>query len=199
MTHNIPEKFDKSDPLNIKIVGIEADKKQSIEVPYKNRTLSSKTLTKLSLFLKLQEKIEKFLYGHDNILLQKNLFTCLRILKLELDALSKKNVSQEYQFSEELSKNWHAILDFINQHNNHLDQELYIHQLKKFIESVHSYPKNSDHTLGYYLTKFIGKDWLPFPFMEILEALHEDAMLNKDKSILAIWIKEIEEIIYTPA
>jgi hypothetical protein len=199
MTHNIPEKFDKSDPLNIKIVGIEADKKQSIEVPYKNRTLSSKTLTKLSLFLKLQEKIEQFLYGYDNIILQKNLFFCLKTLKLEFDTLSKKNVSKETQFSEELSKNWQAILDFVNHHKDHLHQEFYMHQLKIFIETVHGYPENSDHTLGYYLTKLIGKDWLPFPFMEILETLHEDAILNKDKSRLAIWIKQIEEIIYTSA
>ncbi len=198
MTNNIPEKFDKSDPLNIKIVGIQSDKKQSIDVPYKNGTLSSNALTRLTLFLKLQEKIEKFLYGHDNIHLQKNLFSCLKLLKSELDILSKKNVSQDYQFSEELSKNWHTILDFVRQYKDHLHEESYMCQLEKFIEVVHRYPDNSEHALGYYLTKFIGEDWLPFPFMEILEVLHEDAILKQDKSTLATWIKQIEEILYTP-
>lgn len=198
MTNNIPEKFDKSDPLNIKIVSILADKYPPLEIPFKNRILSSKTVTKLAVFLKLQEKIEKFFQMKDVIVLQNELFSYLKTLKKEFDLLSKTNVSQDITFCEELSKNWHLILDFIIAYKDLFKSESLFSELKKLIEEIHKYPENSDHPLGYYLTKFVGGKWLPFPFMEILEKLHEEYLLKGDKSTLAKWTRNIEDIVYTP-
>jgi hypothetical protein len=194
--NNIPENFDKSDPSHIKIVGIQADKKFPLEIPFKGRILSSKTVTKLAIFLKIQEKIENFFTKKELFALESELFSYLKILKKELELLSQTNVSQEISFCEKLSKNWRLIIDFASEHNDELGGRSYLNQLKALIEKVHKYPENRDHTLGYYLTKFIDGDWLPFPFMEILEHLHEESLLSKEKSTLSNWIKKIEDILY---
>ena len=67
--------------------------------------------------------------------------------------------------------------------------------MENFIESVQKYPENDEHSLGYYLTEYAGSDWLPFPFMEILQNLHFSHQTDPHNSYLSQWVKTLKEII----
>ncbi len=194
MSSNIPGNFDKSDPQNLKVIRIEPDTQHHIPIPYKGREINSKTLTKMVFFSTLQEKIQKILKSPDRALQIKDLFTALNQFKALLETLMKKDLSHDYQFAESLSKNWHIILDHAVDTTYTKSTPHYLTELKKIITSIHSYPENDEHTLGYYLTEFAGETWLPFPFIHILYTLHEDALLNPSKSILTTWINQISII-----
>lgn len=175
------------DPNNLKISPLEADKKQFIEVPYKDKELSSQTLSKLSLFLSLQEKVQSF-FEPSTI---SDLNSSLKGLKTLFEELMQNDLSQSYQFAEALSKHWHGLIDYVADHSRVQD----LTELKKFIRSIHNFPQHVDHSLGFYLTQLLGEDWLPFPFMEILHILHEEALLSPFKSHLLLWIKDIDNIL----
>ncbi len=187
MSSNIPKNFDRSDPQNLKVARIEPDIKYYIDIPFKGRAINSSTLTKLILFLSLNEKVEKFLNPSKKLLQIKDLFTLLIQLKIIFKTLMIKDTSQDYQFAEALSKNWHLIIE---------NRQLQNDPLNKLIESIQTYPKNVDHPFGYYLNKITGEAWLPFPFIEILYSLHESAILNPQNSTLTTWIKQIDDILY---
>ena len=188
MSANIPDNFDRSDPRNLKVVRIESDMKHYIYIPYKGRQINSSALAHLLLLLLLQKKTDEILNPSDKLQQLKELFNDLNDLKILLKSLATKDTSQDYQFADALSKNWHNILE-----NTHIHPPL----LNKLIHTLQNYPLNTDHTLGYYLTKFTGETWLPFPFMEILYTLHENALLNRANSTLTSWIKQIDDILYT--
>ncbi len=197
MSSNIPDSFDKADPHNLKVIRIEPDMKHFILIPYKGREINSNMLTRFTLFLYLQEKIQKILNPSDKLIQIKDLFTTLNQLKQLLQTLMKNDSSQDNLFAEALSKNWHLIIDHAVDASYIKPSPHYLTELKKFINTIHSYPENDDHTLGYYLTEYAGESWLPFPFIHILYALHENALLTPSKSTLSTWIKEIDNIIYS--
>jgi len=188
---NIFGSFDPSSPEHTKVIPIEPDKKKDfIEIPYKKKQISSKDLTNLTFFTFLQEHIQKFITGQGS-LLTKDLFGALQHVKILLETLSRENVSQHYLFADDFSKHWHLIIRFVEEESRQRLSSPYLEPLRKWIQSVDTYPKQSDHSLGYYLTRFAGEKWLPFPFMDILYALHEEAILNGSKSTLALWIQTI--------
>lgn len=121
---------------------------------------------------------------------------CLSEFKASLIALSKENRSQDQAFVLTLSSEWHALLEnfhlleFLEKKKNPL-----IARVKAFIETLQSFPPQQEHSLGYYMSAFAGKDWLPFPFMELLQKLHDDHLKNKEKSQLSLWILSIDKLL----
>lgn len=104
-----------------------------------------------------------------------------------LQMLSYVDTSHELLFTVQLSELWHRL----NQHFHHpkiefKDWEVLV---KIFIEQVNRYPAGSDHTFGYYLTKYAGKTWIPFPYMGLLRGLHE----KPDQ--LKKWIFDLTKIV----
>ena len=57
-------------------------------------------------------------------------------------------------------------------------------QIKTLIATFHSYPPKQPWSLGFYMTEYAGKDWLPFPRMELLHQLHDDFIAHPKESQL---------------
>lgn len=189
--------FDRANPDNLKIMPLEADKKQHIDIPFKDKVITSKELTRLVLFLLCYEKVQKFLDpSHQNRLLTKNLFNTLSHLKNLFETLSKEDLSQNYHFAEDLSKHWHLVLHYIEEERRHKRSPPYLDNLTRFVQTLNSYPERTDHSLGYYLTQFTGEKWLPFPFMDLLHNLHKEALLNQTKNILSTWTQDLSTLLH---
>ncbi|HNA61985.1 MAG TPA: hypothetical protein PKW79_02795 [Rhabdochlamydiaceae bacterium] len=116
--------------------------------------------------------------------------------KKSLVILSKEDRSRDQAFVINLSGEWHALLENFNLFE-FLERKKspHIAKVKNLIEAIQSFPPQQEHSLGYYMTAFAGKDWLPFPFMELLQKLHEDHLKNKEKSQLFLWIASIDKLL----
>ncbi len=191
------DSFDPSAPEHLKVSPIEADKKkESIEIPFKKQLLSSNDLTRLTLLSLLHARIQKFLIKQEGSL-AKDLFGTLEHIKKLLETLMKEDASQNYLFAEDLSKHWHLIIRYVEEDSRNKRTPPYLEPLKKWIQIVDTYPEDNDHSLGYYLTRFTGEKWLPFPFMELLYNLHEEALLHKEKSVLSTWIATLSSLLHS--
>jgi hypothetical protein len=120
----------------------------------------------------------------------------LSALKNVLAELTKKDVSRDADYAQHLSHVWHQLIDsvtfveFLGRKKSNINV-----QLKTLIETFYHYPARQEHSLGYYMTKFAGKEWLPFPFMEQLHLLHEDYISHKKESQLHHWLSSIDLIL----
>lgn len=119
---------------------------------------------------------------------KENLVEMQKALKI----LTKEDRSQEAPFLKELSQFWQKMLE----DSLHFKKmtPLAIH-FKTFIKDIASYPKDQDHTFGYYLSEYAGQSWLPFPYMELIQKLHSLAEKNPSDNPLAKWVFSLEKII----
>lgn len=115
----------------------------------------------------------------------------LHLLKEAFERLKKEDASHEVIFSNTLSTCWNQTLILSRKINSKL--------LRAFIKEIQSYPKDQDHTLGYYLTEYAGQNWLPFPYIELLQKMHEEHIHKPLTSILTRWTRELEQLIATLA
>jgi hypothetical protein len=201
MSSNIPENFDKYNPLNIRVMKVEGDPKNTRYLAFGGKILNSSDLTKFIFYSKLLEKIENFLSPFEKFLSTEEILEALRALKKLFEALEKENLSENLEFAEALSTNWHKILDYVSndiKKNQAQKSCSFRDLLKNFVMLIHSYPANSDQTLGLYLTENLGENWIPFPFMNILFSLFEEYVLKEKKSTLHLWIQKIEELEIAP-
>jgi hypothetical protein len=202
MTSNIPDDYDKYNPMNMRVLKTEGDPKNRDHYFLGGTNLKNKELTKYIFYSILIEKIEKISTPFEKIFSEKEILETLKEIKILFTNLEEENLSENLKFVEELSFKWHKILDFVA-HNLKTkdDGNISINlrdKLKLLIKEIHSYPEGRDHTLGIYLTENLGQNWLPFPFMQILYTLHEESVLNSKNSKLSKWIKKIEEIQHPP-
>jgi hypothetical protein len=129
--------------------------------------------------------------------------TLTKELELELSAFKKilvslaaEDVSRDPDYAQRLSQGWHQLLEsvklaeFLERKKTHV-----LNQLKTLIETFYHYPPGQEHSLGYYMTEFAGKEWLPFPFMEQLHQLYEDHQAHKKESQLSNWIASLDLIL----
>lgn len=111
--------------------------------------------------------------------------THLRLFKASLETLQREDRSQDGPFLSHLSELWHELLD---------DAELFP-SLKPWIGAIQTYPAGQEHSLGYYLTEFVGQKWLPFPFMEMILKLHLQHKRNPLNSTLTQWTRQIDSLL----
>lgn len=110
--------------------------------------------------------------------------------------LASDDQSHNPEFTEQLSEIWHNLLD---------DSNTLSYQMKTtsetlaktqfFLSQVQHYPPSADHTLGYYFTMYAGKDWLPFPFMGLLQQLHQEHSASPEDSTLKNWLSLLNDIL----
>ncbi len=111
----------------------------------------------------------------------------LEILDI-LHLLKDHDQSENAQFSQYFSEIWQRLTDhYLLIISVKGESSLDLAPLEQFIDSVNSYPLTSEHSLGFYLSEYAGKNWLPFPFMEILKETHTDFMINRNASYLEKW------------
>lgn len=117
----------------------------------------------------------------------------LHILKNLFQDLQKENLSQSAPFTDDLSKIWHILTDDLE--NLEVAERKNLPELSAFrhlMDDIKNYPNHSDHRLGYYLIKHAEENWLPFPFIELLDSLHKE---ESKTGTLAKWIKSINDLI----
>lgn len=174
---------------------IKADKEGIEELARKNpRALLMTSLCayirKIALFL-----ASRPLAGRKSVLADE-LELELAGLKKALESLTQEDLSHDPDYAQHLSQVWHQLLNSVNLvvflERKKTDV---LTQLKTLIETFHHYPSPQEHSLGYYMTQFAGKEWLPFPFMEQLHQLYEDHQTHKKESQLSHWISSIDLIL----
>lgn len=106
-----------------------------------------------------------------------------------LDRLKKEDLSQDIDFLNRLSENWHLILQDLMQFPKNTLAE---RSLKALLHSIQDYPHKQEHTFGYYLTEYAGQKWLPFPYMEMIHKLHQDHQKKPTESMLFFWTQELQ-------
>jgi hypothetical protein len=120
-----------------------------------------------------------------------NSFGILKELKNIIESLKDKDRSQDVDFSNTLSSCWNKTLILSRKHLSA--------PLRAFIKEIQHYPKDQDHTLGYYLTEYAGQNWLPFPYIELLKKIHEEHLTSPATSALSRWTRELDHLIATLA
>jgi len=192
-----PSGFDHSDPEKLKIPPIYQKKDEAPEIKYKNMIFKPNHLFQLQFFILLQEKTESLLEESklEYITIETDLRQLLESFKSLFQKLMIENISHDYLFADALSKNWHLLLKIIQSNEKRRSLPKHLSLLQLFIKTVQNYPENTEHTLGFYLSEYTGEKWIPFPFMDLLLNLHEDALLKKNKSILNNWVLSISTII----
>ncbi len=113
--------------------------------------------------------------------------------------LAKEDLSHHPDFTQKLGQLWHNLLDDCNLHEPTRSSTSETEEkIKFFISQVQNFPPDADHTLGYYFTEYAGKDWIPFPFMELLQKLHEEYCANPSASVLQNWITLLNDALSAP-
>jgi len=126
---------------------------------------------------------------------QKIIENLLKFKKL-LDYLSQKDLSESAEYALKLSDSWCTLLeDFDTIEIMERKNLKEVATFREMMDAIKNYPPNSEHRLGYYLVQHAGKDWLPFPFIEILKTLHTEHQTNAKSSTLALWFKQIDAVI----
>jgi hypothetical protein len=67
--------------------------------------------------------------------------------------------------------------------------------LHTFMFSIGNCKEGQQYSLVHYLKEHAGVDWVPFPFMQILQRLHEEYKERGRASLLANWLDQIELIL----
>lgn len=182
----------------IYITPIEKDKRQqSRDLPHKEKEKQLLYASFFSMLMKVFEQFPPSKKFSGTIIEQQAIIDHLHQLDHLLESLSKENLSRSVEFTTELSEIWGLLLEDFEAaeilERKNLEKIVPFRQL---IETLKNYPEDSDHRLGYYLLQHAGKDWLPFPFIELLLQLHEEkGTLQKWRGVIG---KVIESLQYTP-
>lgn len=114
-----------------------------------------------------------------------------------LQALAREDLSHQTSFALSLSELWHKLSDDCNSILSHAEDRALVVKLKFLLSSLAHFPPGEPHSLGFYLAEHAGKDWIPFPFMEILQNLHLESLAHPTDSTLAQWIHQLSDLIET--
>ena len=178
---------------------VEKDRKAKEELFSGRKTFEQKPLvfaTLLSYFKKVLNLFSS--KGKTRLLMidRQQFLEDLLIFRKFLQTLANEDQSHNPDYTKQLAELWHNLIDDFNhvaQFEKKIPKEL--EKIKNLIDKLHHFPHGEDHTLGYYFAEYAGKDWLPFPFMEILQKLHEDYLATPQLSDLREWINLLNEVI----
>lgn len=192
---NITRKEEPSPYEKIIVNPIEKDKqeKQAAYTGLKNSTRTQILATLMSYFKKILtiagsgERVEPFS--------QQKLISHALAFRQLLLLLSEEDQSHNPDFCEQLSLAWHDLVEDCTTGEilTSIPSET-TQKIKFFISQIQNFPIGADHTLGYYFTQYAGKEWIPFPFMELLQDLHREYQASPVISVLQNWMSLLSDI-----
>lgn len=192
---NIHRKEESSPYEKIIINPLDKDKKE--REPFRDL----KNATKAQTFATLLSYFKKFLSafkskGNPLTFDLQRLIEHVAAFRQLLVTLSREDQSHNPDFTLRSTELWHNLLEDCNSLSPTIEasSEIYA-KIKFFITQVQNFPPKEDHTLGFYFQHYAGKDWLPFPFLEILQHLHEEHQASPIISVLNQWISLLDEIL----
>jgi hypothetical protein len=173
---------------------IEKDKKERQE-PYtglKGTTRPQVFATLLSYFKKVLSTLS--FKGKEGLIFldEEHLLEHVRAFRELLMILSTEDQSHNPNYTQQLSTLWHNLLDDCNSLSA---SSATLDKIRFFITQIQNYPPGADHSLGYYFTEYAGKEWIPFPFMELLQHLHDQNKADREHSILSNWVALLTDIL----
>lgn len=113
-------------------------------------------------------------------------------LQTSFRMMTEEDRSQDSVFLSHLSLIWEKILEQSLKFTHMTPLAI---QFKTLIRSLASYPENTEHTFGYYLSECAGQKWLPFPYIALIQNLHR---LYRDKvptNPLTKWMLMVDQMI----
>ncbi len=195
---NIHRREDPAPYEKIIVNPIEKDKKEGQEnyTSLKNTTKYQTLATVVSFFKHALTSLTfkgKGLLSLEN---EQQLFENIEAFKQLLIILSNEDQSHNPDFTKQLSEVWHNLLEECNSFSSFsLSFDETVDKIKFFVSQVKDFPLGADHTLGFYFDEYAGKDWIPFPFMELLQGLHEEYNASPAISVLMSWISLLNDIL----
>jgi hypothetical protein len=193
---NIYRKENPSPYEKIIVNPIEKDRKERESfTSLKSATHSQIYAALLSFFKKILSTFSSKEKGQALLFDLKRLIENIITFREQLKILSLEDQSHNPDFTQQLSDLWHRILDDCNSLSLSPDTSEILTKVKFFISQVQNFPPGADHTLGYYFTEYAGKDWIPFPFMELLQQLHEEYGASPVISVLNNWLTLLNDIL----
>jgi hypothetical protein len=118
--------------------------------------------------------------------LEQEIHEALVALRKLLQILTCEDQSHNPEYTELLSTTWHDLMQ---------SQIKNFPELASLKEDLNNYPASEEHSLGFYLAADTGKEWHPFPFMEMLHQLHLQHRNNPAGSELHHWIELLDRIL----
>jgi hypothetical protein len=115
-----------------------------------------------------------------------NLRTYSNTLKESFERLGKENLSEDSNFLITLSNSWKNFID--SYEREYLQKQQHNPNVEQIISEVNNYLGGQEFSLGYYLLKYRHGGWHPFPFINILNHLHNE---YKESISSKIFQKEI--------
>ena len=168
---------------------IEGDKKEKESSPKGLSALGAYFLYLLQKFLELfQEVTEKGLSSAN----EKELRKTLLIFKESLEIMKREDRSQDGPFLNQFANQWHQLLEDALKFQK---STLFSNNYTSLIKEIETYPEKTEHSLGYYLMEHAGREWLPFPFMELVQKIHTDHQKNPLDSPLSRWTAQIDSLL----
>lgn len=117
-------------------------------------------------------------------------------MKKAFNDLKKMDCSQDLQYISHLSDLWHQ---FIEDAYHFKKNPLIYPMTQDWIKEIKNYPEKDKHSLGFYLEEYAGREWLPFPYMEMLKNLHLEYQRDPQNSKLTRWTKVLTKMINSAA
>ena len=120
----------------------------------------------------------------------------MKELQTLLQSIQSRDQSKSSQFRQQFSKIWVLLLQ---------DSQVLVHtkrvgegklrKISTLLGLIAQYPVAEEHQLGYYLSHYSGEDWLPIPFRDILQRLHNNHVELGMGSVLSRWVELIEDLL----
>lgn len=157
-----------------------------------------------ALLLLLKDHLNERLINLISSVDQSALFTSLHDMfvhfKETLNRLLEEDLSMDMRYLTELSQSWIHLHETTTQINIHgyVDDEQFKQILdgsNVFTDKLKHFKASQEYPLAYYLQQQAGNDWVPFPFMNQLRALHEEAQQMTQESTLHNWIRDLDHLI----
>lgn len=102
--------------------------------------------------------------------------------------------NSDYLYS--LSELWHGLLTDFSSIDISAKKSMPIaKKINNITAEILQYPPAEDHSLGYYLTEHAGREWIPFPLMNLLQDLYKQHQKKPENSKLSLWISLINDVI----
>lgn len=168
----------------------EEEKKKEPLVP---KLVSKKMFLYMTLLKIVSNLLSKFTSKQTKNIKRTPLHKELLTIKSSLQALKDKNLCQDGEFLNFFAYIWMKF--FKDQDLYNIRNEEITSLINQLVEEIHSYPKNSEFSLAYYVTEFAGYKWVPFPYMDILQNLYLENKKEPEFSHLNKWIGIINELL----
>ena len=181
---------------NIRIPPTDKDKKKRDEHALQDSAKSKIFATLATYFKKIASLFTPKERETSLHLSQHQLLQHLIAFRAQLQILAKQDESGQPGFTEKLTGLWHKLSDDCNSIWGSQDfSSSFKSALKFLLSQISGYPLGADHTLGYYFDASAGKEWIPFPFIQLLSDLYQEYQQNPTQSHLTAWLSLIDAIL----